>query len=98
MTSTHRQQLHLLWPEYLLTSPPRPVLPTGYELRTFRPGDEAGYLKLMAAAGFDTFDQDALKQYLGRVLPDGFFVIVYRPTGQIVATSMAIHHPLPLHG
>ena len=38
MGNTPRQQLQMLWPEHLLDSPPEPVLPAGYELRT-----KAGY-------------------------------------------------------
>ena len=63
----------MLWPDHLLESPPEVVLAAGYDLRFFRPGDEAAYLALMHAAGFDHFGEDELKHELEHVLPDGFF-------------------------
>jgi mycothiol synthase len=98
----HPGQLQMLWPEQLLDiSPdalvPEQALPAGYELRTYREGDEAAYLAVMHAAGFSFFDHEAVQRWLDKVLPDGLFLVVYRPTGQVVATAMATHNPSPLH-
>ena len=85
-----QQQLHMLWPERLISSSPEPAPPDGYELRTFNaqdPENETGYLRLMHQAGFNSFDHDAVARTLQQVLPDGFFLIVHRPSGQIVATD-----------
>ena len=96
MGTERKQQLQMLWPERLLASPPEPTLPSGYALRTFLPGDEAEYLNLMGAAGF-ACDQEALKGYLSRVLPDSLFLAFHRFTGELAATAMATNNPSPLH-
>ena len=97
MSVPDKQQLQMLWPERLVGSPPELIVPAEYELRTFGPGDGAGYLRVMHAAGFDSFDNDAVERWAMGALPDGFFVIVHRATGQIVATAMANHNPSPMH-
>jgi mycothiol synthase len=97
MSAIPKRQLHMLWPERHLNSPPTPVLPPAYTLRTFQSEDEDAYLNLMAEVGFDTFDHDSLKHWLMRVLPDGFFIIVHHPMNEIVATAMASHNPDPIH-
>ena len=97
MSGPDKQQLQMLWPEHCVDSPPELIIPAEYELRTFRPGDGAGYLEVMRAAGFDSFDSDAVERWAMGALPGGFFVIVHRATGQIVATAMANHNPSPMH-
>jgi mycothiol synthase len=94
--------LQMIWPEHLARIPPDSLaldqsLPRGYQMRTFRDEDEGGYLAVMHAAGFADFDHEAVQRWLDRVLPDGFFLIEYKPTHQIVATAMATHNPTPLH-
>ena len=97
MDSASRQQLQMVWPELPLAAPPQPVLPREYRLRAFQPEDDADYLTLMAQAGFDTFDRNVLKQWLGRVIPGAFVVVVHRPFDRIVATAMGSHNPNRLH-
>lgn len=91
------EQLQMLWPQELLDVPPEVHVPAGFTLRTFRTGDEEAYCRLMAAAGFEGWDTARLHEWLLRVLPDGFFLIVHLVTGEIVATTMATHHPSDLH-
>jgi RimJ/RimL family protein N-acetyltransferase len=67
----HPKQLQMFWPEHLMDVAPdalarEQALPAGYELRTYRDGDEAGYLTVMHAAGFASFDHAGKK--LGRVV------------------------------
>ncbi len=90
-------QLQMIWPERLLDSPPVPQLPERYLLRCYTDADEAGYLELMAKAGLHGWDYQRLAQVLPTILPDGLFVVVYRPTGKLVATAMAQHTPTELH-
>ena len=97
MSEAQREQLHMLWPDERLASPPAAAVPGGYGVRTFRPGDEAGYLRLMAAAGFEGFDEERVAGYATSVLPGGFFVVVHEQSGEIVATAMATHAPSKLH-
>jgi mycothiol synthase len=91
------QQLHMVWPEGLLGSPPVPRLPEGYELRPYTSADAEAYLDLMARAGFQSWDPEQLQKTLTSVLPGGFLVVVHRATGRLVATAMARHRPSELH-
>jgi mycothiol synthase len=70
--------------------------PAGYTLRTYCPGDEAGFFELMAQAGFGSWDMEKLRPWFGKILPDGWFVII-DPSGKLVATTMANHNPGELH-
>jgi predicted dehydrogenase/GNAT superfamily N-acetyltransferase len=90
-----RQQLQMVWPEDLAGSPPAWSLPSGYEMRQYRDLDFEGYVALMAKAGFVGWTAERLRDTLVRALPDGFFVVEHAPTGRIVATTMALHHPMP---
>jgi predicted dehydrogenase/ribosomal protein S18 acetylase RimI-like enzyme len=91
------RQLHMIWPESKLASPPVPHVPHGYEMRQYRESDEAEYLALMAKVGFKTWDHEQMVRTLKNVLPGGFFLIVHRATGKVVATAMAQHKPTDLH-
>jgi len=91
-------QLKMIWSEALLTSPPEPKLPPDYALRIFDPAqDLADYLSLVHEAGFTDFTPQKVQGCLRRVLPNGFFVVVHKPTRELVATAMASHNPTPYH-
>lgn len=90
-------QLHMIYPEKLLKSPPIPVVPDGYELRAFIEADRVSIISLMQGAGFKNWNDKVLEQVMMRVLPDGLFVIVHRTSGKIVASAMAIHSSCKLH-
>jgi predicted dehydrogenase/RimJ/RimL family protein N-acetyltransferase len=92
-----RPQLHMLWPERLLASPPVPNVPDGYRLRLYADTDEAGYLALMNQQDFGAWDADRLARARQAVLPGGFFVIEHAATGKIVATAQAGHRPEARH-
>lgn len=92
-----QEQLQMLWPEDMLGWRAPVVLPEGYSLRIYHPGDAEAYLALMHKAGFEDFNHDALRLWLSRVLPDGFFVVEAPEGGSIVATAMANHNPSDLH-
>lgn len=87
------EQLWMLCPARLLQCPPVPQVPSGYELRCYAEADEAAYCALMAAAGFENWNHERLEQVKATILPDGFFVIVHRATGKLVATAMTHHQP-----
>ena len=91
------KQLRMIWPKRLLSSPPRPKVPEGYFLRCYTEADEKGYIELMAKAGFEGWDHQRVTATVQKVLPGGFFVIVHRSTGKIVATAMSLHKPRDLH-
>ncbi len=90
-------QLQMVWPKHLLPAPPEAVIPAGYELRLYRPGDEAGFFTVMSLAGFQDWDDQTLAPWLAKVLPDGWFLICQQTTGEIVATAMATHNSADLH-
>jgi mycothiol synthase len=80
------------WPEHLLAAPPAVALPPGYALRTYRPGDEPRFYKLMGLAGWPGWNDERLQPSLSRILPGGWFMATAEPGGVIVATAMALHN------
>jgi predicted dehydrogenase/RimJ/RimL family protein N-acetyltransferase len=90
-----REQLQMVWPERLLSSPPAPKLPPGCELRQYRSDDKDRYLALMHRAGFTDWDGAMLERVVPTILPGGFFVVEHTATGRLVATAMATHCPTP---
>lgn len=85
----------MLCPARLLAAPPVPALSNGYDLRCYTEACEAAYCALMAQAGFENWNHERVEQIKQVILPDGFFVIVHRATGKLVATAMATHKPTP---
>jgi len=51
----------------------------------------------MKKAGFEGWNHQRVAATVQKVLPGGFFVIVHRSTGKIVATAMSTHKPTQLH-
>jgi len=92
------QQLQMVWPEDRLDKPPVVRLARDYVMRQYRPGDEAGYIRLMNQVQLGCpWNHAKIQEWMARVLPGGFFIVVHKPTGRIVATAMASHRPRPLH-
>lgn len=90
------RQLQMFWPE--TAQFPDFDVPDGYRIRPIREGDEAGQVRVMHVAGFDTWNEEKLAEWWKtRALPDGVFVVVHEASGEIVATAMASHRPSPLH-
>lgn len=94
---TTKEGLKMVWPGPLLTSPPKVHVPTGYTLRAYQPGDEAGFYRVMELAGFKDWNEDVLRPWFAMALQDGWFFIVEQPGNEIVATAMAHHRPHALH-
>ncbi|MBK8903927.1 MAG: GNAT family N-acetyltransferase [Anaerolineaceae bacterium] len=84
-------QLQMIWPGERLSQPPPVVLPPGYRLRTYQPGDERRFFEVMALAGWTGWDEERLKPWLFRMLPQGWFMVVTEAEDLIVATAMATH-------
>jgi len=87
-----RPQLQMVWPEHLLNAPPVPRLAAGFGLRTYRPGDEPRFFRLMELAGWPGWDNERLRPSRSRILPDGWFMAVHETSGEITATAMALHN------
>ena len=66
-----RPQLQMVWPEHQLSAPPIARPASGYSLRTFRPGDEPRFFRLMELAGWPGWDSERLQPSLSRILPAG---------------------------
>lgn len=88
-------QLHMLWP----TGRPAPsvALPPEYELRLFRDSDEPAHLALMKRIQLGTWENGEMLQRRPTILPGGFFVVIHKASGKLVATAMAHHRPTALH-
>lgn len=92
-----KPQLKMEWPVGRLKDPPAVRVAPGYRLRTWQPGDEPGFYRVMALAGFTGWDEETLRPWLAKILPDGWFLVEHSASGQIVATAMANHNPTALH-
>ncbi|HNS49089.1 MAG TPA: GNAT family N-acetyltransferase [bacterium] len=90
VSATPRPQLQMVWRG---DRPERPRRPDRYRLRSYRPGDEAGYVELMRSAGFQDWDRAA--EVLRRAIPEGLLFLVERRTGRLVGTAACLHAPLP---
>lgn len=91
------QQLEMVWPERSPVSPPSVILPKGYTLRPCQKGDKAGFFRVMTLAGFEGWDDEQLAPFLPLLLSDGWFLLLFEETGEIVATAMALTRATALH-
>ncbi len=62
-------------------------------MRTYRQGDQEGYVRVMKRAGFSDWSKENLDHALSHCLPDGLFFVVHDETDTIVATAVALHNP-----
>lgn len=83
-----------------LASSDSPILPDGYSIRTFKPGDEDNYIKLMQAAGFTDWSETLCNKALSNALEAGIFFLVDNATDELVGTAMAnrINQDYPENG
>ena len=71
------------------------LVPEGYKLRQFdHQTDIDQFNKLLLNADMGTCRLDYWRNY---ILPDGFFVVEFLDTKQLVATCFASHQPTQLH-
>ena len=86
--------LYLLWPEHLLSVPPRADIPAGYVSRPSATGDDAALRRLLKQESWVAADED-WRDYKDRVLPKGLFLILHADTNVLAATAGAVHNPNP---
>ena len=79
----HEHQLRMVRPSTSLVS--TPDVPEGYEIRQYRPDDEAAYKDLFNLG----FTSDALEHTLAQALDYGFYVIEHTASGHLVASCVA---------
>jgi len=66
------------------------VLPPGYQLRTYREGDQGGWIALLAAAGFESWTEAKFNPYMQeRERRAGSYLVEWE--GQLVAATFASH-------
>jgi mycothiol synthase len=87
----------MVWPEHRLNDPPVVRVPPGYSLRTYEPGDEPAFYRVMALAGWPGWDDDKLRPWMARIPPGGWFMAVHDQSRGIAATAMALHDHSDLH-
>lgn len=90
MTTNH-EQVQMVWPVDLLEKPPVVKVPVGYKLRAYQQGDEPAFFNLMDSVGWRGWDDEKLRPWLYRILPEGWFMAVDEASGEIAATCMATH-------
>ncbi len=84
-------QLQMIWPEHMLKSPPGLGVPDGYHLRTYQPGDETGFYKVMELAGWPGWHNEKLKPWKARIVPESWYMLIHEESGDIIATAMGLH-------
>lgn len=92
MEKVTMRQLEMIFPPEKLKTQYPPLLPEGFELTVFKPGDEDKYLQLMRSAGFP-WTQESVANTLSAALPEGIFFIKEKKTGELAATAMANRLP-----
>jgi Acetyltransferases len=90
-------QLQMLFAQGRQIDPAWMLPPAGYSLRTYRPGDEAGFYRLMAGAGWPGWDDQRLAPWKARMLPKCWFLVVHNASQEIVASAMGIQDHSDLH-
>lgn len=92
-----KAQLQMVWPQHLLTSPPVVSVCSGYTLRTYRHGDEPGFYNVMALAGWPGWNDETLRPWMARIVPESWFMAIHEGSGGIVATAMGLHDHSETH-
>lgn len=97
--TTSTPQLVMVWPKARLAEPPTPVLPQGYRLRHYQPGDEARFYVVMALSGWPNWNDAKLQPWLARIPPRSWSMVVHEadPAKPIVATAMGLHDHTDWH-
>ncbi len=86
--------LYLIWPDHLLSQPPRAEIPAGYVTRPYAEGDDAALRRLLERENWVVADEE-WQDYKDRVLPNGLFLILHADSGDLAATAGAVHNPNP---
>lgn len=76
-----KAQLQMVWPQHLLTSPPIVSVCPGYILRTYKHGDEPGFYNVMALAGWPGWNDETLRPWMARIVPESWFMATHEGGG-----------------
>lgn len=83
-------QLRMVWPVDRLDASLSICLPKGYQLRSYQPGDELEYYRVMDRAGWPDWDDERLAPWRPRILPGGWLMVTTQDTQHIAGTAMAL--------
>jgi len=92
MKPDENQQLHMIWPMGKQLDPARLNPPAGYSIRTYVPGDEESFLRLMVDGDFDQFDEAKLQFNIAKAIPGGWFFARRSDSHVVCATAMCLHN------
>ena len=87
-----KPQLTMRWPRSRLRDHLSEILPEGYSIRIYKPGDEFRFFELMQFGEFGPWDDDKLTYNLNRIIPAGWFFIDCMSSQRPVATAMCLHN------
>ena len=73
------------------------IVPEGYLIRGFLPGDEEAYCALMQKAGFDAWGREQLDKAVRTSVRQGIRFIISGKDESFVATAGAFRQPNPYH-
>lgn len=90
MERLDKPQLHMVWPTD--ATKVACAIPRGYAVRTYAPGDEAHFLRLMAQGDFDPWDDAKLHDNVAKIIPDGWFFAIEERSGAVVGTAVCLHN------
>ena len=89
-------QLKMHFSAARIAATPAPVVPAGFQLRSYRPNeDDEGYIRLMHSAGFTSWSVESIQRTRARALPEGLFFLVDERTGTLACTAVANRAGIP---
>jgi mycothiol synthase len=90
--SNESPQLRMVWSNNDLAHSFDHPVPDGYSLRTYCPGIEDQFFKLMTVAGWNGWNKEVLQPWLAKILPDGWFMIADEDSNEILYSAMSLHN------
>jgi mycothiol synthase len=81
----------MLWPSTRQVVP-EPDVPSRYQLRIYRPGEDQQVIDLLSSDG-EVMSKSEWQQYRDMLLPNGLFLIEESATRSLVASAGAVHNP-----
>lgn len=90
-------QLRMVWLEQLLNTPPAVRLPSGYSLRTYRPGDEPRFYKVMELAGWLAGMMKSYSSRYRKLYPKAGLWLSTREVMRLLRLLWALHNYKEIH-
>jgi mycothiol synthase len=90
-------QLQMVLPRARFATLPAPHLPPGYTLRTFQPGDESEFLRVLNLQDWGAWTPERLQPWLQRIVPASWYMCIHQADGRLAATAMGLDDSSDLH-